>query len=109
VECAIKDNREIIEKEQEIILPIRKSTPPSSLKVAAVNYLKTYKAVHLDCIGVAANYVATKAIIMIRAHLFTTGDELIYVPIYKDFKLEGTENKIKTGIRWTLTLYKRSI
>ena len=51
VECAIKDNKEIIEKEQEIILPIRKSTPPSSLKVAAVNYLKTYKAVHLDCIG----------------------------------------------------------
>ena len=109
MECVIKDNKEIIDKEEEIILPVAKSTPPSSLKVAAVNYLKTYKAVHLDCIGVAANYIATKAIIMIRAHLFTTGDELIYVPIYKDFKLRGTENKIKTGIRWTLTLHKRSI
>ncbi len=88
----------------EIVLPVGKGTSASSLKVAAVNYLKKYRAVHLDAIGVAANYIATKAIIMIRAHLFTMGQELEFAPIYKNFALKGSENRVKTGIRWTLRI-----
>ena len=90
--------------EEEKVLLVGKATSPGALRTAAVGHLRKGKVVHLDCIGVAANYVATKTIIMIRAFLSTMGYELEYTPIYKDYILKDSEDRIKTGIRWTLTI-----
>ena len=110
MKCATENKKDIIKgKGQEIILPVGKLTQPNSLMVAAVSYLKFGCIVYLDCIGVGSNYNATKAIIMIRAHLSTTGDELEFYPIYKEFLIKGTENKNRTGIRWVLKRRERSI
>lgn len=89
-------------KTNEIVLLVGKSTAPGPLKTAAVGYLKSGKTVHLDCIGVATNYIATKAIIMARASLYAEGNELWYIPFYRDYSINNEEEKVRTGIRWTL-------
>jgi len=97
----------LINKECKITtLPVSKNTKATLLATASVNYLKSGNVVYLDCIGVAANYIATKAIILINSQLFIRGLKLMYTPIFQDFELkEPTDGKsIKTGIRWVLTL-----
>ena len=75
----------------------------NALKTKATNHLKMGDEVYLDCIGVASNYVATKAIINIQAYLSTMGLTLEYTPIFHDYTIKGSDN-IKTGIRWILNL-----
>lgn len=89
---------------EEVVLLVSGKTAPGALRTAAVEHLKKGKIVHLDCIGVASNYVATKAIILIKAYLSTMGQEVKFTPIYKDFVLMDTKSEVKTGIRWTLKL-----
>ena len=97
----------LAEKERKIItLPVSKTTQARSLAIAATNYLKSGNIVHLTCIGVATNYIATKAIIFIKASLATIGYNLIFTPIFYEFSIkEPTDGTaIKTGIRWILSL-----
>ena len=89
----------------ETKLLVGKDTLPHSLKTSIIGFLKDSvdKVVYLDCIGVAANYVATKAIIMAQGELSMSGEVLISNPIYKDFEIKDPKNsKIKTGIRWRI-------
>lgn len=99
----VSDMQKMNNREEEVVLLVSKSTNPASLRMAAAGHLREGKIVHLDCIGVAANYVATKTIITTRAFMLTLGYELEYTPIYRDYLLNGT-NSIKTGIRWTLAI-----
>lgn len=79
-------------------------TTANSLKASIVGNFKDNNTIYLDSIGVAANYVATKAIILTRAELFKTGEKLDITPIYKDFEIKDPQNaKVKTGIRWVLS------
>lgn len=99
---SMEDTKEI--REDEFVLLVGKRTSPASLRTAAVAQLKMGRTVHLDCIGVAANYIATKSLILIRAYMSTMGKELKYIPIYKDFVIKDSKSNVKTGIRWTLQI-----
>ena len=57
------------EKKSVIVFRVSGITSPISLKTIIVVNLKLKKKVILDLIGVAPNYIATKAIIMTRGFL----------------------------------------
>ncbi len=88
------------------VLMVGGKTSPVALKTSIVGYFNDLNdiIIYLDCIGVAANYVATRAIIMAKTELAMREKVLRCDPIYKDFEIQNPENaKIKTGIRWTLS------
>lgn len=93
----------MIKDKNTIKLLVSGETRVSALRAKATNHLKIDDEVYLDCIGVAANYVATKAIINIQAYLSTVGLALKFTPIFHDYTINGTDD-IKTGIRWILNI-----
>lgn len=90
-------------------LKVGGKTDPANLKLTIIKYLTGgEEKVYLDTIGVAANYVATKAIILARSQLSMKGLELKAVPVYYEAEIaDPMDNTIKTGIRWILTLVQQ--
>lgn len=94
-------NKMVVENSSNIVvLKVSGTTALHALKTAVVQYLVSNKVVYLDCIGVAPNYLATKAVINVRAHLTTIGARLNADPIFHDICID--DGRIKTGIRWIL-------
>lgn len=98
-------------KKKEQVLMVGGRTSPVSLKASILGYLNDNDdknmIVYLDFIGVKANYIATRAMIMARVELAMRGKQLRCEPIYKDFEIENPQNsKVKTGVRWTLYIEK---
>lgn len=89
---------------QEIALKVGGNTNPGSLMTAIVGYLRSGRVVYLDCVGVAANYIATKAIIMVRGHLMMVGKTISPVPIFLDVVIDGTDERHKTAVRWEVRI-----
>ncbi|MEL1136272.1 stage V sporulation protein S [Desulfitobacterium sp. THU1] len=89
----------------KITLKVGGNTNHNALKTAIVGHLSDGKMVLLDCIGVAPNYIATKAIILVRGHLVTVGKGLEVYPIFSEIMVDNpTDSPVKTGIRWVLDL-----
>lgn len=95
---------------QEIkVLRVSKDTDPLTLKTAIAGYLRSYGSVRLDTVGVAANYVATKAVILARAALAAEGTGILAEPAFfkavidKPRAEDASEvGNIKTGIKWII-------
>lgn len=86
-----------------ITLKVGGQTNPISLKTAICGHIKDGSIVYLDAIGVAANYVATKAVIMARGQLATMGMELNSSQIFHDLEIKDPKDKeTKTAIRWII-------
>lgn len=99
-----------MENQEVLNLKVGGNTPPASLKLVIIKYLKDkgLEKIYLDTVGVAANYVATKAIIMARGQLSTMGLELKAVPIYYEAEIANPiDSVVKTGIRWLLNIEKQ--
>lgn len=87
-------------------LKVSNKTSVYALTTAAAGYLKSQGIVFVDCIGVAANYIATKAIIQTIAAISCMGLKVNHRPIFKDYVIDEPmdTSSIKTGIRWILSL-----
>lgn len=82
-------------------------TDVNSLKTSIVGNIKAGDTVIVNTIGVGANYVAIKAIIMARGQLNSCGCSLIAEPSFHDYEIDTpTTSSVKTGIRWMLKLSK---
>lgn len=101
-------NKEVSSNTNEIVLKVGGITNPGSLKTAIIGHLTAGKLVQATCIGVAANYIVTKAIIMVRAHLQMVGKEMNFEPYFMDVTIEDkngiNDGAKKTAIRWVMTL-----
>lgn len=92
-----------MDKEQVIVLKVSGKTPPSNLKSAIVGYIKDGKTIYLDSIGVMANYVATKALVLSKGQLSMQAINLIMTPAFQELKIdEPIDKDVKTAIRWIL-------
>ncbi|AGA67687.1 hypothetical protein Desdi_0127 [Desulfitobacterium dichloroeliminans LMG P-21439] len=91
---------------RKVTLKVGGNTNPIALKAAIAGHLSYGgNTVLLDCIGVAPNYIATKAIILLRGHLSTVGKNLEAYPIFHEVMVDNpTDSPVKTGIRWILDL-----
>ncbi|MGI1660140.1 MAG: stage V sporulation protein S [Desulfitobacterium sp.] len=92
---------------RKIVLKVGGNTNHNALKTTIVGHLSSgeNKMVLLDCIGVAPNYIATKAMILVRGHLSTVGKGLEAYPIFCEITVDNpTDSPVKTGIRWVLDL-----
>ena len=95
-----------MENRKEQTLLVGKNTSPIALKTSIVGILTDFSGsiIYLDCIGVAANYIATKAMIMAQGDLSMRGKEMKISPIFKDFEITvPNDSKIKTGVRWVIS------
>lgn len=89
---------------EQVELKVSSSTIPSRLKSAIVGYVMDGKVVSLHSIGVPANYVAVKSIILSRGQLQIQGMDLKLVPSFKEVEIINPIDKdTKTAIKWTLT------
>lgn len=80
-----------------------KTTAPTALKSAIVGHIKDGRTVYLDSIGVLANYVATKGLILARGQLLMQGTDLSMTPVFQELKIDDpTDKEFKTAIRWIL-------
>ncbi|MBS3983230.1 MAG: stage V sporulation protein S [Dethiobacter sp.] len=87
--------------ENNIELRVGGKTAPSLLKSSIVGHVKSGKTVQIDSIGVAANYNATKGLILAKGQLAMHGITLVMTPGFQVLKMENSvENDIKTAIRW---------
>lgn len=91
-------------KDNVMVLKVGGTTVPGSLKTAIVGHLRAGRNVYMDTIGVAANYIATKAIILAKGYLSTVGETLQFNCIFFDCFIGGEEDNQKTGIRWILNI-----
>lgn len=99
-------NKEI--ENSSIILKVGGITNPGSLKTAIIGHLRDGKTVHAVSVGVAAVYVTTKAIILVRGHMEMINRKLNYDCYYEDVLIDDptspNEKRQKTAIRWTMTM-----
>ncbi|MBS3947203.1 MAG: stage V sporulation protein S [Dethiobacter sp.] len=87
--------------EGNIALRVGGKTAPGLLKSSIVGHIKSGKTVQIDSIGVEANYIATKGLILARGQLAVYGITLVMAPGFQELRMENSvENDIKTAIRW---------
>lgn len=86
-----------------VTLRVAKDTNPVDLKSSIVGHLRSGKTVAVDTIGVATNYIATKAAILARGELDIQGIRLNLIPSLWDYEIkESHDVPIKTGVRWII-------
>lgn len=95
-------------KSTSITLRVGAATNPGALKTSICAHLRDGKEkVDILCVGVAANYIVTKSIIMARGHLAMVGKKIKYEPYYEeviiDAKNRHEEERKKTAIRWEIS------
>lgn len=92
-----------------VILKAGGKTDVISLKTSIVGNLKDGETIVLiDSIGMVANYVATKAIILARGSMSSLGYTLEANPFFKEYKIKDpVDSKVKTGICWMLKGIKK--
>jgi len=87
-----------------ITLKVGSKTAPASLKSSIAGHIKSGRIVVMDSIGVPANYVATKGLILARGALAVQGIGLSMVPTFQEQIIDSkVEREVKTGIRWVLS------
>jgi len=92
-----------IQMESKILLKVANKTAPASLKSSIAGHIMSGKTVQLDSIGVVANYIATKGLILARGQLASQGITLVMTPVFQQLMIENSvDNEIKTAIRWIL-------
>lgn len=89
---------------ETVTLKVCKETNTGALKTVIISNLAEGKTVFIDTIGVAANYIATKATIMVRDQLTTKGQALKVEQIFTVQAIESEPEIKRTGIRWILSV-----
>lgn len=90
-----------------VTLRVAKDTIPVNLKTAIVGYLRSGRRVTIDTIGVATNYIATKAAVLARAEMDVRGIRLKLTPALREYEVDGCEGGIRTGIQWIIEVEGR--
>lgn len=86
-----------------VVLKVAAKTSIASLKTAIVKYLEENRQIHVDAIGVGANYIALKAIVQAREWLLMKGEDMRIIPTEFVTQIKGKEGEERNAIRWVLT------
>ncbi|WP_213818267.1 stage V sporulation protein S [Garciella nitratireducens] len=86
------------------VLKVAKDSNINAVSVAALEEVVNSGICHLDAMGVSANYVLVKALILIVGTLESNEFQCNLRPYYVNVPVDGTndERPIKTAIRWTI-------